>query len=452
MKKLILSLIFLLISVQVNSQTPFWRTLSNAPVADTGVLRFDDIYFINANTGWIIQGTNYYIPNDTGKVFKTTDGGQNWYLVNKKITAYLRSTGYFSETTGIIGTLDSNHILWRTTDGGYNWTDIASSIQGVVPSAICGISIVNSNVAFASGRYYCPANLIKTTNAGLNWVSIPIDTSLARSFVDCFFWSADSGFVVGGYSPNNQLNTSNSIILMTTNGGANWTRVHKSGRTGEWCWKIQFVNRQLGFSSIESIYNYPTYMVKTTNGGVNWTQTLLPNSIADLEGIGFINANTGWVGGWGFNFHGPTFQTTNGGVNWQQTSWGVNVNRFRFLSDTLAYAVGETVYKYSNEPVGIHNISTDLPEHYELYQNFPNPFNPSTKIKFDISSEVNRGNKISLKIYDVIGNEIKVLVNDNLRPGSYEVVWNASDYPSGIYFYKLSAGSFTKTNKLILIK
>jgi len=452
MNKLFILLIMLLLSTGAKSQTPFWRALPNAPIADTGVLRYDDTYFINAYTGWIIQGTNYYIPNDTGKVFKTTDGGQNWSLVNKKITSYLRSTGYFSETTGIIGTLDSNHILFRTTDGGYNWVDIASSIQGVKPSAICGISIVNSNVAYASGRYYCPANLIRTTNAGLNWVSIPIDTSLARSLVDCYFWSQDSGFVVGGYSPINQFYTGNAVILMTYNGGVNWTRVYKSTRTGEWCWKIQFINRLQGFASIER-ESLPTNILKTTNGGVNWIEILLPNYIGNLEGIGFINANTGWVGGWGANFiAGPTYQTTNGGLNWQQTTWGINVNRFRFLSDTIAYAVGRTVYKYSKDPVGIKNISSEIPPHYKLYQNYPNPFNPSTKIRFDISSEVNNSDNVRLIVFDVLGKEIETLVNENLRPGSYEIVWDASKYPSGIYFYKIFTGSFTNTNKMMLIK
>jgi hypothetical protein len=87
-----------------------------------------------------------------------------------------------------------------------------------------------------------------------------------------------------------------------------------------------------------------------------------------------------------------------------------------------------------------------------LYQNYPNPFNPSTKIRFDISSEVKNSDNVRLIVFDVLGKEIETLVNENLRPGSYEIVWDASNYTSGIYFYKIFSGSFSNTNKMMLIK
>ncbi|MBL8017452.1 MAG: hypothetical protein JNK43_09295, partial [Ignavibacteria bacterium] len=278
--------------------------------------RFDDIYFINAQTGWIIKGDRYYVTNDTSAIYRTTDGGRNWYMTNNNTINYFRSVGFFNANTGIIGAIgDSLHVLYRTTDGGFTWNDVMSNIQGPAPKGICGISVINQNTAFACGRYYCPANIIKTTNAGLNWISIPLDTSLARSLVDCHFWSADSGFVVGGYSPSNQYYSGKSVILFTSNGGTSWVRVYQSSRTEEWCWKIQFVNRQLGFSSIER-YSTPTNILKTTNGGMNWAEISLPGNITNLEGIGFVNAQTGWVGGWGYTYNEPSYETTNGGLNW----------------------------------------------------------------------------------------------------------------------------------------
>ncbi|MBK8553872.1 MAG: hypothetical protein IPL53_23605 [Ignavibacteria bacterium] len=330
---LILSVIILNTSFLNNSfsQSPQWMTLPNAPVADSGVARYDDTYFINPNTGWIIQGTRYFVQNDTGKVFRTTDGGNSWILTNHEIRQYLRSVGFFNENTGIIGTLhDSLHILYRTTDGGFNWTDITNSIQGIIPSGICGISIVNSTTAIATGRYYCPANIIRTTNAGLNWTSLPIDTSIIRSVVDCHFWSADSGYIVGGYSSTNLFYNGKSVVAMTTNGGLNWTRVYISPRVNEWCWKIQFVNRLLGYVSIERDFNL-TYYLKTTDGGLSWAEK--PFMVYDVEGIGFLNENTGWIGGWGFNNldpSGPTYETTNAGASWHLAGWGINMNRVRF--------------------------------------------------------------------------------------------------------------------------
>ncbi len=450
MQKIILIIAALLVSLHIYSQSPSWHTLPGAPNTDTmSPRRFDDIYFINSFTGWVIKGDRYYVPNDTGAVYRTTNGGTNWQMVNNQIRNYLRSAGFFNENIGIIGAIgDSLHTLYRTTDGGFTWADIMPSIQGTAPSGICGISIVNSNIAYACGRYYCPANVIKTTNAGLNWISIPVDTSLVRSLVDCHFWSSDSGFVVGGYAPNNLYSTGKSVILFTSNGGASWIRVYQSARTNEWCWKIQFVNRLLGFTSIER-FSVPTFILKTTNGGMNWTEISLPNNITNLEGIGFVNEQTGWVGGWGVSFFNePSYKTTNGGANWSLAGWGVNMNRIRFISDTLAYAVGKTVYKYTREPIGIQQISTEIPEAFTLHQNYPNPFNPTTKIKFEIP----KSSFVTIKIYNALGKEITTLANENLNAGIYSVSWDASAYSSGIYFYKIITNEYSESKKMVLIK
>jgi len=442
MKTLII-LFFFLSSLNLYTQSPGWHTLPNAPVAEINLARFEDICFINAMTGWIIEG-NY--GGNPGWVYKTIDGGHNWVLSNHQIHQFLRSTGFFDENTGIIGTLnDSLHDLFRTTDGGFTWADITQNIQGTVPSGICGISIVNTTTAFACGRYICPANVIKTTNAGLNWISLPVDTSLVRSLVDCYFPTSDSGYAVGGYSPVNNYNTGHSVVLKTANGGLNWTRVYYSSRTDEWCWKINFVNRQLGFASIERVSDL-TYYLKTTSGGLSWIEK--PFLVYNVQAIGFVNDNTGWIGG---GVNEPNYETTNAGVSWNLAGWGIAMNRMRFLSDTLAYAVGQTVYKYTSEPIGIQPISTEIPKQFSLYQNYPNPFNPETKIRFEIPPFA-KGGFIQLIIYNALGQEITTIVNEHLIAGIYEVNWNASDYPSGIYFYSLSTENFTETKKLVLLK
>ncbi|RKY91850.1 MAG: hypothetical protein DRQ01_07030, partial [Ignavibacteriae bacterium] len=90
---------------------------------------------------------------------------------------------------------------------------------------------------------------------------------------------------------------------------------------------------------------------------------------------------------------------------------------------------------------------------FELEQNYPNPFNPSTKIKFSVPPNVKQEtSKVSLKIYDVLGNEVAVLVNEEKPAGNYETEFNASNLSSGIYYYKLVTGSFTDTKKMILLK
>jgi hypothetical protein len=101
-------------------------------------------------------------------------------------------------------------------------------------------------------------------------------------------------------------------------------------------------------------------------------------------------------------------------------------------------------------PIGVNPVSSSLPDKYSLSQNYPNPFNPSTVIKFSIAS--GGQGPVKLVIYDVLGEEVSTLVNQNLKQGGYEVSWNASDIPSGVYFYRLITQDFTSTKKMMLIK
>jgi len=90
----------------------------------------------------------------------------------------------------------------------------------------------------------------------------------------------------------------------------------------------------------------------------------------------------------------------------------------------------------------------DFSGEYKLHINYPNPFNPETSIKYEIPYT----SKVTVKIFDITGKEVETLVDRQLEAGSYEVKWNASDYPSGVYFYKLTAGDYTETRKMILLK
>jgi hypothetical protein len=99
-------------------------------------------------------------------------------------------------------------------------------------------------------------------------------------------------------------------------------------------------------------------------------------------------------------------------------------------------------------PTGISSNGTDLPNAFKLSQNYPNPFNPSTKINFAIPKAA----FVTLKIYNVIGQVVDVLVSQEMIAGNYEFNWNAADLTSGIYFYSITAGDFTDTKKMILVK
>ena len=89
-----------------------------------------------------------------------------------------------------------------------------------------------------------------------------------------------------------------------------------------------------------------------------------------------------------------------------------------------------------------------IPGNFILHQNYPNPFNPATYIKFDIT----KASYVMLTIYNILGKEITTLVNEKLNAGSYEVVWNATSYTSGVYFYWIKTGEFLEINKMIILK
>ena len=103
--------------------------------------------------------------------------------------------------------------------------------------------------------------------------------------------------------------------------------------------------------------------------------------------------------------------------------------------------------------LGIINISSEIPTENKLYSNYPNPFNPMTKIRFDIPRWRGEGGwTTTLRIYDITGREIQTLVNEKLQPGTYEATFDGSMLTSGVYFYKLMTDGYTETKKMILIK
>ena len=100
------------------------------------------------------------------------------------------------------------------------------------------------------------------------------------------------------------------------------------------------------------------------------------------------------------------------------------------------------------DPIGVKKIGTNIPSKFELRQNFPNPFNPSTTINFAIPTNVN----VQMKVYNLLGQEMQTLLNENKPAGYYTLNWDGSRFPSGTYFYRIIAGDFFQTNKMVLVK
>lgn len=437
-KVIFLLLAFLFSFTDTYSQLQ-WRTFSGGPTVGA---RFDDVFFINNTTGWIVDGG--------GRIIKTTNGGFNWVTQVTLTGRYCRAVGFADSLNGWVGILrystsQPDEILYRTTNGGVNWT-LVQNIPQPYYNGICGIYVVSPSVIYASGSIVKPAVFIKSTDGGSSWQTFSLN-QYAGFLIDCYFKDENTGFVVGASDSN--INIGKPVVLYTTNGGVNWAVNFTGSRTNEWCWKINFISSNIGFISVER-FSGSSIFLKTTDSGLSWSEKPFLPSTYDQEGIGFLNENTGWIGGWG----GPTYQTTNGGLNWLLAGFGENINRFRFLSDTLAYAVGKKVYKFSSDvSIGINNITTSTPQSFELKQNYPNPFNPTTTIEFELL----RPSKVKLSIYDYVGKYVITLFDDFQPIGSYNLKWNGINdngnlVSSGIYFYTLETQYFIQTKKMVFIK
>ena len=163
--------------------------------------------------------------------------------------------------------------------------------------------------------------------------------------------------------------------------------------------------------------------------GLNSSEYLAPytNEVRPFQAFGNFN-NSPARGNWTINIKQFASDNPTGYSPAVLNGWGIRLN-------------GQTV-------TGIQNVTTEVPQRYELSQNYPNPFNPSTSIKFSIP----KSGLVSLKVYDILGKEVATLVNKDLNSGSYEYTFDAAGFTSGVYFYRLEAGDFSEIKKMMLIK
>jgi hypothetical protein len=157
------------------------------------------------------------------------------------------------------------------------------------------------------------------------------------------------------------------------------------------------------------------------------------------------------MGGSWYAFHRLYNAHNQWGVNWsieeQSVNWFDCLDTYSNRKAWCGSSGGKIWYTIPDTLVAITHTQ-EIAEQFALEQNYPNPFNPVTSIKFSIP----KPGFAKLIIYDIMGREIAVLVNEQLNSGAYEVKWNAADSPSGIYFYTITTGEFTETKKMILIK
>jgi hypothetical protein len=122
--------------------------------------------------------------------------------------------------------------------------------------------------------------------------------------------------------------------------------------------------------------------------------------------------------------------------------WRVNAKN---PAGTSGYS---TIWHFTVGLVGISNNNNGVPNEFRLYNNYPNPFNPYSTIKFDIA----KATDVKMVVFNILGQEVSTLINGHMGAGSYSVIWDGTNYPSGAYFYKITAGSFTSIKKMVMVK
>jgi hypothetical protein len=246
-----------------------------------------------------------------------------------------------------------------------------------------------------------------------------------------------------GYACGGRLDVA-GVVWRTTSYGLHWTAQGISADDVFDLYILDSLNAITLSGDPEGFY--PIADLKTTNAGLTWNYTEL--SFFGLSfNIDFRTYNEGWSAS-GYKF----LLTTNRGETWSEfkTPDSVVVYDLQFADVRTGYAVGENgaILKYISPP----DTTVVIPDQFFLYQNYPNPFNSKTVIGYQLSVSGN----ISLIVYDVLGNEVAVLVNEFKRSGEYAVEFapeSGIKHPaSGIYFYQLRAGEFIDTKKMVYLK
>ncbi len=393
-----------------------------------------------------VNQTNIYAVGLGYTIIKSTDEGSTWSIQYSGANYYnFYSVSFVNPNTGYAtGGYEPNPpashdgSIFKTTNGGVNW----SNIYNGGGSAIWQIFSIDSLHAFCCSNFYS----LKTTDGGLSWSVI----SGLISASSIYFINQNTGYAATA-----------SSIRKTTDGGFSWNSTNLSQGS---LVKVVFADSNTGYVTGYS----NNHILKTTNEGLNWSSPISVPDLAYSNNIYCLNKDTVYVVG-SFQptyYYGRIIRTTNGGQNWT-TQYAGTVSytmpySISFVNALTGFAVGPVglILKTTTGgeiPVSSNNQSVQVPVSLELYQNFPNPFNPTTKIKFDIPQLSNNMHSLSrqfvnLSVFSVEGKVVASLVNGNLKSGSYDIDFNATELPSGIYFYRLKTNYGNKTKKMVLLR
>jgi photosystem II stability/assembly factor-like uncharacterized protein len=396
---------------------------------------------------------------------RTTDGGTTWGRIDTIDTEDMD----FENPSHGIGV--SGARLRTTTDAGNHWTEWAWSIYGPVLT-FSGVSCANSDTVWVAGNAYdsnvgsVAAWLWMSKDGGTSWSYKPVtfgysakesSTLLVKSPMYSFssykavaFRGTERGIVVGQSSYVGALGSwgPDPLAIGTTDGGLHWysaTIVDTGGLVAvsfpapDTAWVVGYRGGARAGGVIR----------KTTDGGRTWReQYFLPRK--KLSSVSFTDTRHGWVSG----DSGSVLATGNGGQTWTLQTTGTGRWLYGvFFTDTLTgWVVGEggTILRTTTGGVvsSAGRETRAIASFYILSQNYPNPFNPSTTIRYGLPNR----SHVTLSVVNTLGQLVAVLQNGEQEGGYHEVKFDGTGFPSGVYFYRMQAGDFVETRKLLLVR
>jgi len=408
-----------------------------------------DIIFTDSLNGYAV--TSLRTAGDSAFILKTTNSGDNWNIKFIHNRAFVRIQ-FINANTGFTNAFTR---IYKTTNAGENWNAI--NLPGIFGD---DMFVLNSDTIWLAMSESLTGGVYFTGNGGTNWT--PQFSGGNQNPNKIYMFNARIGFMSN--------NSASPNIYKTTNGGGSWT----VNLSGENFYDMHFIDSLLGWKSSTASNLVDSSMKKTTNGGLSWTKQQLPTGPNLLQfgmsRFSCLNKDTIW--GVGNNIFYPNSQvrgtilrTTNGGSNWlfQVPDTAIQIYNYYFINFVnknkgWAYAVNSGIHTTNGgDPTwitGIQQISNEVPKQFRLFQNYPNPFNPKTTIKYQIANNKYQNKAdVILKVFDVTGREITMLINQEQLSGTYQVDFSGAGYSSGVYFYSLIVDSkLIDTKRMVLVK
>lgn len=437
MKKFILILLFFLLSSSILFSQPasVWIKQTNSPTS----YNLKRVFFVDSLYGWIIA--------DSGRIYRTTNGGQNWAQQFSNSTYNFQDIFFFNRNRGwaLAWYYDYNYygsFIFSTTNGGLNWTYYLYPDTMVYANVIYFTSLTTGYLGLSFPQ---PKVLMYTTNGGTNWSPSEIAQGLVSNFpiTRIKFINQTTGFAVGGYIDIA------GVVWKTSDAGLNWVS-QPVGAEPLWDLFIWDVNH---IYSSGGDFEYGISVSQTTNLGSNWTYNWLEIFGMGLS-ISFRIQNEGWIAS---GFSEFLVYTTNAGERWIEipTPDSTMITSVVFPNQKTGWAVGEhgTILKYSAGSSGINNQNTKI-EDYSLVYNYPNPFNSYTTIRYQVIYP----SFVTIEVFDINGKFLKKVKEEFQNSGIHKYKFYADDLTSGVYFYKVrikqiyDGRELINSGKMVLVK